>query len=70
MKQLDNDQTPNNLKKVHSIVETERPRVRGTAVGGQYISPSELFTTKAGQQAIRSLIKTVELDKSRSSSEI
>jgi hypothetical protein len=65
MEQIDNDQAPQDIKEADSTVRIERPRVRGTAVGGQYISPSELFTTKAGRQAIRNLIKTVELDKSR-----
>ncbi len=70
MEQVDNDQAPNELKEAESTVETDRPRVRGTAVGGQYISPRELFTTKAGRQAIRGLIRTVELDKSRARREI
>lgn len=41
----------------------DRPIVRGTAVGGQYISPSELFTTKAGREAIRNLIEAFESNK-------
>lgn len=45
---------------------SDRPTVRGTSVGGQYISPRELFTTKAGRQAIRNLIKVAEQEKSKS----
>ena len=45
---------------------SDRPRVRGTAIGGLYISPRELFTTKAGREAIRNLIRVAELEKSKS----
>ena len=55
------------MKQTKISLETERPTVKGTAVGGQYISPGELFTTKAGIEAIRSLIDSIEANQSKPS---
>ena len=65
MTPVDKDKTSTEPRDTGKTPEAERPRVRGTAVGGQYISPNELFTTKAGREAILGLIKTVEFDKLR-----
>ena len=54
------------MKQEKTTMIADRPIVRGTAVGGQYISPAELFTTKAGREAIRTLIDAFETNKSQS----
>ena len=60
------DESKISSKDAGTATAGDRPKVRGTAVGGQYISPKELFTTKAGREAIRNLIRAAELEKFRS----
>lgn len=42
--------------------ESDRPVVRTTRMGSQFVKPNEIVTTKVGQQAIQELINAGLLD--------